>query len=178
MSWRTSSRIWRTLILISRNLFKFGERQSYLTLKFWFLKKPKGWTFIAIFFEIKQNPYTPIFGLVGIGVGEISEWNFWIFAQTLFHYHPYMAREWVSKFQAALKFTKSRKRWQMPNESYINMHHSMQNFTLFRIWSQKYIFTRGFKKRKCWVEICPYIHIQLKTISPRNAEVVRMEFFG
>ena len=34
MSWRTSSRIWRMLILISRNLFKFGERRSYLTLKF------------------------------------------------------------------------------------------------------------------------------------------------
>ena len=29
--------------------------------------------FIAIFFEIKKNPYTPIFGLVGIGVSEISE---------------------------------------------------------------------------------------------------------
>ena len=31
---------------------------------------------IAIFFEItqhEQNPYTPIFGLVGIGVAEISE---------------------------------------------------------------------------------------------------------
>ena len=30
-------------------------------------------TFIAIFFEIKKNPYMPIFGLVGIGVSEISE---------------------------------------------------------------------------------------------------------
>ena len=42
----------------------------------WFLKKPKGWTFIAIFSEItqhEQNPYTPIFGLQGIGVAEISE---------------------------------------------------------------------------------------------------------
>jgi len=51
----------------------------------WILKKPKGWTFIAIFFEIKENPYTLIFGLVGKGVGEISERNFWIFAKTLFY---------------------------------------------------------------------------------------------
>ena len=160
--------------LDNENIWYIDDMSWY---QIWFLKKPKGWTFIAIFFEIKYNPYTPIFGLVGIGVGEILEWNFWIFAKTLFHFHPNMAREWVSKFQAALKFTKSRKRWQMPNESYINIHHSTQNFTLFRIWSQKYIFTRGFKRRKCWVEIYPYI-IQLKTTSSRNAEVVRVEFFG
>ena len=32
---------------------------------------------MVILFEIKNNPYTPIFGLIGVGVGEISDWNFW-----------------------------------------------------------------------------------------------------
>ena len=155
-----------------RHIWYIDDMSLY---QIWFLKKSKGWTFIGIFFEIIQNPYTPIFGLVGIRVGEISEWKFWIFSKTLFHYHPNMAREWVSKFQAALKFTKSRKRWN--DESYVIIHHSTLNFTLFRISSQKYIFTRGFKRRKCWVEIYPYI-IQLKTTSSRNAEVVRVKFFG
>ena len=34
-------------------------------------------TFMVILFEIKNYPYTPIFSLVGVGVGEISDWNFW-----------------------------------------------------------------------------------------------------
>ena len=35
-----------------------------------------GKTFMVILFEIKNNPYTPIFSLVGVGVGEISDRNF------------------------------------------------------------------------------------------------------
>ena len=32
-----------------------------------------GKNFMAILFEIKNNPYTPIFSLVGVGVGGISD---------------------------------------------------------------------------------------------------------
>jgi len=32
-----------------------------------------GKTFTVILFEIKNNPYTAIFSLVGVGVGEISD---------------------------------------------------------------------------------------------------------
>ena len=39
-------------------------------------KSELGKTFTAILFEIKNNPYTPIFSLVGVSVGEISEYNF------------------------------------------------------------------------------------------------------
>ena len=59
---------------------------------------------LAILFGVKNNPYAPIFSLVG--VGEISEWNFWklfsmysrvgqffeFLAKFVFHCHPNMVR--------------------------------------------------------------------------------------
>ena len=43
------------------------KSDSQKTKKFEF-----GKTFMVILFEIKNNPYTPIFSLVGVGLGEIS----------------------------------------------------------------------------------------------------------
>ena len=37
---------------------------------------------MAILFEIKNNPYTPIFSLVGQAI-TISDWNFWIGRDTV-----------------------------------------------------------------------------------------------
>ena len=53
-----------------------------VNIKIWWVsnlipKKTKkfefGKNFMAILFEIKNNPYTPIFSLVGVGVGGISD---------------------------------------------------------------------------------------------------------
>ena len=69
---------------------------------------------MAILFGIKNNPYTPIFSRVGVGVGEISDHEisenyrlgqsgqfFAFLVKVFFHCLPNMAAEWLLKFQVA-----------------------------------------------------------------------------